>query len=121
MSRRLLAFVLTLCLSWQSLAFAGAGVVLTDGEEQLHQQLHFEDTAHHHDDHGHDDDGLHQDDSDASITHVTMDAGLFAPALTSVAAFPLLQQMPELPLPAVMPAHSLPFLDGLERPPRLTA
>lgn len=119
MSRRLLAFILTLCMCWQSLAFAGAGVVLTDGEEQLHQQLHFEDTAHHHDDH--DDDGLHQDDSDASMTHVAMDAGLFAPALTSVAALPLLDQLPEWPLPAVMPAHALLFLDGLERPPRLTA
>jgi ABC-type nickel/cobalt efflux system permease component RcnA len=121
MSRRLVAFLLTLCMCWQSLAFAGVGAVVASAEERVHQQLHFEDVAHHHDDHDHDDGGPHQDDSTASVTHVTLDAGLFAPALTSALILPLLQPCPERPLPAALPAHALPFLAGLERPPRLTA
>lgn len=119
MPNRLLILVLIVCMCWQSLAFAGAGAVLTDGDEQRHEQLHFEDVAHHHDDHG--DEGVHEDDSDASVTHVVLDAGLFAPALTSVASLPVPEQAPERPLQAALPTHPLPFLDGLERPPRLTA
>lgn len=119
MSRRLLAFILTICICWHSLSFAGVGSVLTNGDEQRHEQLHFEGTPHHHGDH--DDGDVHQDGSDASVNHVTMDAGLFAPALTSAIALSVLEQLPERPKPAAMPAATFTFMDGLERPPRLTA
>lgn len=118
MFRRLFAFVLTICLSWQSLAYAGAGVALAEAQEQLHELLHFEGVAHHHDDH---DGGLHQDESTASFTHVAADAGLFAPALMSVPTLAFSKPMSDRPEATVMTAHPLPFLDGLERPPRPAA
>lgn len=122
MFRRLVAIVLTLCMGWQSLAFAGAGVVLADADEQAHELLHFERAAHHHhDDHDDHDHGVHQDDSDASVTHVVSDAGLFSPALMSLPVLAFLQPRPERPEAAALPAHPLPFLDGLERPPRPAA
>jgi hypothetical protein len=118
MTRRLLAFLLTLCLFWQSLAFAGAGVVVAEAQEHLHELLHFEGTAHHHDDH---DGALHQDESSASETHVATDAGLHAPALMPL-PMPAMPSLPSArPDEAVPQARPHPVLDGPERPPRLTA
>jgi hypothetical protein len=63
------------CVCWQSLAYAGADVVVADGDEQVHAVLHFEDEAHHHDEH---DGSFHQDESPASTQHSMDDACVFA-------------------------------------------
>ena len=129
MFRRIVAVILTLCMCWQSLAFAGADLVLADAHDHLHELLHFEGTAHHHDDHDrhaadhaiNPDGDLHQDDSTESVVHVSADASVYAPALLPVPALLLPAPQPIRPELTVLTAHSHPFLDGLERPPRFAA
>ncbi|MEH0168525.1 hypothetical protein [Roseateles microcysteis] len=120
MFRRLVAFILTLCMCWQSLAYAGAGVVMAQTDDHEHALMHFEGTSHHHDEHG-GADGWHQDESAASTGHLSADACVFPPALVFLPTIELqapVSMQPESVLQAFLP---LPFLDGLERPPRLTA
>lgn len=133
MRRRLTTFFLMLCLGWQSLAYAGAEVLVSDGDELVHAMLHFEGEAHHHDHHDHHDhDGLdlaadagdahgagfHQDDSPASVNHVVDDACVFAPALLTQALLPLLSVRAAPPPEARGAEPALPFLGSPERPPK---
>src|SRR3989344_5928479 len=85
--RRWVSILLVLCMCWQSLAYAGLGVLVTEGKEMVHALLHFESTAHHHD--GHDGE-FHQDESPASTQHAMSDACLFAPGLLTETVLPVL-------------------------------
>jgi ABC-type nickel/cobalt efflux system permease component RcnA len=116
MARRFVAFLLTLCMCWQTLAFAGAEVLVTEGQELAHAMLHFEGEAHHHH-HDHDGD-FHQDESLASVKHVMNDAGVFAPALLNAAALPLLTVCSDPPTAVHACEPPRPFLSGPERPPK---
>ncbi|WP_297379797.1 hypothetical protein ACQ859_03345 [Roseateles chitinivorans] len=115
MRRWLTSLLLIFCLGWQSLAYAGAGVLVSEGEEMLHEILHFEGAAHHHDDHG---GGFHQDDSAASTQHAIDDACLFAPAIPSDATLSVPGVQAGAPEQAGAVAPPPPFLSGPERPPK---
>jgi hypothetical protein len=114
--RRLLAALLLLCLSWQTLASAGGGVLVQPDDERSHAVLHFLGEAHHH----HDGSAqLHEDDSTDSVQHLLSDACLQAPALLSDAIAVVLPAVPGAPAPASGREPPRPPLAGLERPPRL--
>jgi hypothetical protein len=115
MARRVVAFLLTLCMCWQSLAYAGAGVLVAEGQELVHAVMHFEGEAHHHD--GHDGD-FHQGESPASVKHAMNDACVYAPALLTAAVLPLLTICSEPPADAAASEPPLPVLRGPERPPK---
>lgn len=106
------------CLLWQGMAVAGTDVVFADDTELLHASMHWLSEAHHHD--GHDQGGLHLDESPASVQHLMDDACTCAPALVHTVALGLPQLLPDEPVEATASAIPKPFLDGLERPPRLT-
>ena len=97
---------------------AGAGVLVSEGEELLHEVLHFEGQAHHHDDHDDHDGSFHQDDSAASTQHVMDDACLFAPAIPMGMVLSLLPVADSAPAAADLGQPALPFLSGPERPPK---
>lgn len=113
--RRWVSILLVLCMCWQSLAYAGLGVLVTEGKEMVHAMLHFEGSAHHHD--GHDGE-FHQDESPASTQHAMSDACLFAPALLSEIVLPVLSMPAAPPAVALSTAPPLPFLRSPERPPQ---
>lgn len=115
MRRRLTSLILMFCMCWQSLAFAGAGVLVTEGNEMLHEVLHFEGAAHHHDDHA---GSFHQDDSPASTQHAIDDACVFAPALPAGVDLPLLAVCATPPVDVRSTEPPPPFLSGPERPPK---
>lgn len=115
MRRRLTSLILMFCMCWQSLAFAGAGVLVTEGHELLHEVLHFEGAAHHHDEHA---GGYHQDDSPASTQHAIDDACVFAPALPAGAVLSLLAVCATPPVDLRSAEPPPPFLSGPERPPK---
>ncbi len=111
--------LLILCLCWQSLAQAGSAVALAEAAERDHAAMHFHGEAHHHDEHGSGD--IHQDESPTSLQHLLDDACTNAPAL--VASTSVAVVSPARDALTVMVAASVPspFVDGLERPPRLHA
>jgi hypothetical protein len=115
MRRRLTTFLLMLCMCWQSLAYAGAEVLVAEGQELVHAMLHFEGEAHHHD--GHDGE-FHQDESPDSVRHAMNDACVFAPVLLIDALLPLLSISSDPPLEACSTEPPRPFLSGPERPPK---
>ena len=115
MSRRFVHLFLMLCMCWQSLAFAGVGVLVVDAHEVEHEMLHFEGEAHHHDEH---DGDFHQDDSPASVKHAMTDACVFAPVLPGSVAALVLSAPADLPSAALSSEPPLPFLSGPERPPK---
>lgn len=115
MARRFVAFLLTLCMCWQSLAYAGADVLVAEGQELVHAMLHFEGEAHHHD--GHDGD-FHQDESPDSVQHAMNDACVFAPALLTDAVLPLLTVCSDPPVDTATTEPPLLVLSGPERPPK---
>lgn len=118
MFRRTVSLIVTLCLCWQALAFAGVGAVVAPSEDQRHALLHFEGVAHHHDGHG---DGFHEDASPASLQHVAADAGQFSVALVSSPVLLMPWVPPQRPRSHGPLALAPPYLDGLERPPRPAA
>lgn len=116
MNRRVTAYLLMFCLLWQAMSCAGAAVLMASPSEKLHASLHFEGASHHHAAHDHGE--LQLDDSQASTQHLIDDACVHAPALLPLVAklLPGLGLVaPSTPLPIAAP---LPFLAGLERPPR---
>lgn len=116
MRRRLVPFLLMLCLCWQSLAYAGMAVLLAQGQERAHAQLHFEGQAHHHDDHG---GAFHQDESPASTQHGLTDASVYAPVLpTVVTPPPLATGSASPPADAHVAEPPRLYLSGPERPPK---
>jgi hypothetical protein len=86
MHRTLTAFLLMICLCWQAVACAGAGVLVAGSQEQSHARLLFEGVGHHHDAH---DGGIHLDESADSVQHAMSDACVHAPALLAEAPPPL--------------------------------
>lgn len=112
---------LVLCVGWQALAAAGAGVVLANPQDRAHAFLHFEAAAHHHDDHGDAGNGLHQDDSVASVKHVLADGSQFSLALVTLPSNLLSLDALAHPEMREPPGWPLPFLGGLERPPKRAA
>lgn len=119
MKRRFTACLLMFCLFWQSMGCAGAAVLMASAADQLHASLHFTGEAHHHAD---DDQAeLQIDDSQASAQHLADDACVHAPALPPEALTLTHDLAPLAPLAAPTGAVPLPFLPGLERPPRLNS
>jgi hypothetical protein len=114
--RAVTTFILIICLFWQSMSYAGAGISLVQDVEAAHELLHFTGDAHHH--HDGDGEGFHQDDSVASVKHAMADAHAFAPALLTAAALPLLTICSDPPAGAHATEPPLPFLSGPERPPK---
>jgi len=119
MRRRLTTFLLMLCMCLQALAYAGSAVVLADADGLAHATMHFEGAAHHHDEHGNGD--IHLDESQASAQHLMDEACVFAPALIPLVQLTLPRLLPDMPVASIAAAAPPPYLDGLERPPRLTA
>ncbi len=115
MRHRFTTFLLMLCICWQSLAHAGAGVLMAEGADMVHAALHFEGKAHHHDGH---DGAFHLDESSDSTQHAMDDACGFAPALLADLALPLPAIRPAAPVESLAGEPPLPFLRGLERPPK---
>ena len=113
--RRWLSILIVLCMCWQSLAYAGLGVLVTEGKELAHAMLHFEGAAHHHDGHGGE---FHQDDSAASTQHAMSDACLFAPVLLTEIVLPVLSNQAASPAIFRLTEPPPPFLGGPERPPK---
>jgi hypothetical protein len=117
MLRRFISLFVMLSLCWQSLAYAGVGMVITQQHEQLHELLHFHGIAHEH--HSHDDDApISLDDSVSSELHVINDHSVFSPALLMqpepLYTTPVRGSLPE----SVSNHHPSAILDGLDRPPR---
>lgn len=115
MLRRCLSFMLTFCLFWQSLAFAGVEVMLVDESEQAHAVMHFEREAHHHDDHGH---VSPETDAQAGVQHLMCDACLFALALWPASTPVFLPVGRDALTEFARQEAPPPCLSGLERPPR---
>lgn len=115
MNKRLLIWLLVLCLGWQSFALAGntSDRVAADLHDE-HALLHLHGTAHHH----HDDGGIHVDDSLASDLHMFFDACPCVSILPAAAELPL--AMVPGSRPSVEPARSRLslFSQGLDRPPK---
>ena len=116
MRRRLVLVFTLLCICWQSLAYAGSGVVIAHDEEEAHALLHFEGQAHHHHDDGQGD--FDQDESLDSVQHAMHDAGLFPPALMHLVDLHISAARPDEPVPLARTQGSTPFLRGLDRPPK---
>jgi hypothetical protein len=112
---QLLKVFLILCMSWQSLAFAGFDALVAHANEEQHALLHFQGVAHHHDDHAED---FHEDDSVASTLHALSDASQFSPALPSPQA--CCTGLTDADQPSIERVLSRGQLlpDGLERPPK---
>jgi hypothetical protein len=119
MQRLLTALFLVLCLCWQGLACAGADVLLADEHHLAHAALHFEGAAHHHD--NHQDGGIHLDNSPASVHHLMEESCAFALGITSVVPLWLPTLKLDMPVASIASAAPPPFIDGLERPPRLAS
>ena len=115
MLRRCLSLMLTVCLFWQALAFAGVEVMLADGAQRQHALMHFEGEVHHHDDEGHVSEEV---DLQAGVQHLMCDAGLFALALLPGSALPLQAAGRDVLVEHPRQAAPPPYLSGLERPPR---
>lgn len=119
MFRKFISLILMLCVAWQALVFAGADVLLADEREQLHELLHFQGILHHHDEHHQG--GVHLDDSPASDTHLLVETGVFGAGLMPSTGC-LFTSLVQGGLPShTAPSWPMAYLDGLERPPRLTA
>jgi hypothetical protein len=118
MIRKLVCFVVTLCIGWQTLAFAGVDVLVSEAQEQTHELLHFLAEPHHHDDHHA---GLHEDDSPASKIHIMADAGVFAAALLPSSSNCLCASIHVQPPMSLALFWATAHLDDFYRPPRLTA
>ena len=115
MFRIVVKVFLIFCMGWQSLAFAGAGALVAQEEQEQHELLHFQGVAHHHDDHAED---FHQDNSSASTAHCLSDACQFSSALPSPqCSLPLLAGTYYLSLERFFSRGQL-LPDGLERPPK---
>ena len=116
MRHRFTTFLLMLCICWQSLAHAGAGVLVAEREDRVHAVLHFEGKGHRHDG---PDGAVHLDESADATQHAMDDACGFAPALLADRALPLPAMRPAAPVESLPGEPPLPFLRGLERPPKL--
>lgn len=109
---------LIFCMGWQSLAFAGFGVLVAHEDQEQHEFLHFQGVSHHHDEHAED---FHEDKSVASTLHVLSDASQFSSALPSHhCSSPVL---PGTDQPSVMRLLSRSQLlpEVLDRPPKPTS
>lgn len=109
--------VLLLALLWQSLALARAGSSISAVADPAHAVLHWQDEAHHH----HDDGSHHVDDSAESAQHLAADHAGGSVALLPTGSDSLVigNAAPSASRGEVPSAH--PYLDGLLRPPRLSA
>ncbi len=115
MFRRCLSIMLTFCLFWQSMAFAGIEVMLADETAHHHAVMHFEGEVHHHDDEGQ----VSQDlDAQAGVQHLMSDASMFAPALLPASTPVFLAVGRDTLTDLVRQEAPQPCLSGLERPPR---
>ena len=117
MRRGLVLVLLMISAFWQVIAIAGQATAFGNTDEAAHALLHWQEENHHH----HDDGSVAQDDSEESVQHVVADGclGSFAVWATASLGFARATALrPDMRIDATLPA---PALDGLRRPPRLTA
>lgn len=116
MKRTSVLILLLLAMLWQSVDLVRAGATPDRLADLQHAMLHWQDEGHHH----HDDGGLHLDDSGDAVGHVMADNVNASAMLPHVSP-----QVPDFDggdLRVREPrAGPSPYLDGLMRPPRLTA
>lgn len=112
------SFVLALCIAWQAIWFVGgwsAGLAHSDHD---HNVLHTLGVPHHHDHH---ESSPELDRSLLAAAHLAADSSAFSPALIPD-CFPVpLFARPASPVEEEVAQMLRPYLDGLERPPRLNA
>jgi hypothetical protein len=117
MRRRFAIVLLLLSVFWQAFAIAGQATAFADAQEIAHAMLHWQEEAHHH----HDDGSVALDDSDESLQHVVADGCLGSSAVWASTSFTFASAVGTRPLIANELPRPGPHLDGLRRPPRLTA
>ncbi|MGF6346802.1 hypothetical protein [Variovorax sp. W2I14] len=117
MRRRFAIFLLLLSAFWQAFAIAGQATAFADAQEIAHAVLHWQEEAHHH----HDDGSVALDDSDESLQHVVADGCLGNSVIWLTTSFTFAPAIGARPLVADESLAPAPYLDGLRRPPRLTA
>ena len=107
--------MLTFCLFWQSLAFAGVEVMLADETALSHAVMHLAAEVHHHDDDGQ---VSQKTDAQAGVQHLMCDACVFAMAVWPTPT-PVFLAVGRDPLTELARQEApQPCLSGLERPPR---
>lgn len=118
MQRKLWSLVLVLGLALHAAwSVGGWSVAFAQGDHD-HDRLHALGVPHQHDHPG----ASHQSEyTPQAVAHLAADAGMFSPALI-VLPLPLPAATTHgLPRPKVAVRIPRPYLDGLERPPRLSA
>lgn len=116
MKRTTVLLLLLLAMFWQSVDLVHAGASSDRLADFEHAMLHWQDEGHHH----HDDGGLHLDDSGDALGHVMADNVNASALLPHVS--PSMPDFDPGELSVREPrAGPHPYLDGLIRPPRLTA
>lgn len=117
MIRRLAMFFVMLSVFWQALAVAGQMPVFASHEELEHAAMHLQEEGHHH----HDDGAVELDESSDSKLHMMAD-GMPSAALEVFALnIPVPDWGSSPPSSALDSILPYPILEGLRRPPRLTA
>ncbi len=117
MRRATILLVMLFAMLWQSVAMARIGSTVNALADLQHASLHWQGEAHHH----HEDGSYHQDDSKESMQHVVTDHVNASLALTAGSLHdftPLGSVAPEALRERLVPN---PAVDGLLRPPRLSA
>lgn len=117
MLRKKWSLLIALCIAWQAVWFVGGWSAALDQSGHGHDLLHTLGVPHHHQQQ--EESGHKPDHSPLAAAHLAADTSVFSPALVA----------DEIPLPvSVRPASPRdaedarllrPYLDGLERPPRL--
>lgn len=120
MFRRFAWLLVLAALVGQSLGLSAHAATGARSQDLAHALLHWADQPHHH--HDQDDGGApHHDDSHESRNHVTADGALGAPVLLPAPIAQGAIQAQPTPLRANEPVPPSPLLDGIRRPPRLSA
>ena len=118
MRRIVRIYLLIAVLLMQTVVWLSPLAINAQAEQLPHMSVHVQDIDHHH----HDDDSLHlSSDSDSSAPHFHVDDGFHPIGLTALfddSGFAAMQSEPPL---AVISEPPTVFLDGLLRPPSLTA
>lgn len=115
MRRTAILLLLVISMPFQSVAWAGQGLIghLADG--LAHAVLHLDREAHHH----HEDGSVHEEQSEQSQRHLQADVALGAVALVAGELRLAFGAAHDSALPHTLPEAPPPVLDRPTRPPRI--
>jgi hypothetical protein len=119
MRRILRIYMLLAVLLMQTMVWLSPPAIDAQAEQFAHMTVHVQDIDHHHED-----DSLHlsaDSDSDNNAPHFHADDGVHPIGLTALFDGSSFAAMPSAPPPAFISEPPVVFLDGLLRPPSLTA